>query len=349
MLACSPVVATLLTQRASTAEPAPLDLRWDAPAGCPAAARVRARVNRLTGSVRRQVKADAQVQREGAAFRLTLRTEVDGVAGARELRAPDCASLADAAALILALMADPAATAEAPPAGSESSSAPVASSAPGVAPDGSAPSATASSSAGPVSAASSAPAASSASAASSVEPASPVISASPLRWGASLGASLDASLGPGPGVGPAVSIEVSGARWEVAWWASWQPARAALVAGHPTAAADLSWLSSGLRGCVAPLERLRWAQLCGGGGALRIAAAGRGVSETRSGVALVPALTAGLQARLPLGGALHLEPGLDATAPLRRASFVLENAGPAHRLPVVGFGARVALVWSFSI
>jgi len=90
----------------SVAQPAeePVDLRWSAPSVCPPRATVLAEVRRLIGERSGEpLEASGAILREGGVFRLTLR--VGG--GERVLRDADCASLARAAGLILALAIDP--------------------------------------------------------------------------------------------------------------------------------------------------------------------------------------------------------------------------------------------------
>lgn len=111
----SPALALLASWMAGPASAqlpdAVLDLRWDAPDGCPDVDAVRAAVGRL---VRRPDAASAErvvargaVRPEASRFRLRLSTGEGDAAAERELTADGCQALADAAALILALMIDP--------------------------------------------------------------------------------------------------------------------------------------------------------------------------------------------------------------------------------------------------
>jgi hypothetical protein len=80
------------------------------------------------------------LRHDARGWSLSLQTEVEGQSGERELQAPDCASLTDAAALILAWMIEPDLTPDALPASSASapasapSAAPPASAAPSLPP-----------------------------------------------------------------------------------------------------------------------------------------------------------------------------------------------------------------------
>jgi len=80
----------------------PLELEWNAPAGCPKQEDVLAEVRRIVGSgeVRRKVHATANVSSDGGRWSLSLKTE-DG--GERTLDGHSCKAVASAAALVLAL------------------------------------------------------------------------------------------------------------------------------------------------------------------------------------------------------------------------------------------------------
>jgi len=96
----------------AAAEPPPgLVLAWTAPAGCPDEAEVRARVVGMTGEAaaqRADLTARATVH-EASPGRWTLALELTGKGGSgrRELTAPRCEELVDAAALVVAIAVDP--------------------------------------------------------------------------------------------------------------------------------------------------------------------------------------------------------------------------------------------------
>jgi hypothetical protein len=107
---------------ATTADELPLDLAWNAPAACPDAQserdEVRRRVGQLAGDRRTtRVFADIAIRSDASgAFQLSLRTRVGDTTGERDLTGRDCRQLADAAALVLALLINPdAALAPVPP------------------------------------------------------------------------------------------------------------------------------------------------------------------------------------------------------------------------------------------
>jgi hypothetical protein len=90
-----------------------LELTWAAPSGCPDLASERAEIRRRVGEVAPTIASEpiaAQGEiRAGAdgGYRLSLRTRVGATVGERLLSGPDCHELADAAALVLALLINP--------------------------------------------------------------------------------------------------------------------------------------------------------------------------------------------------------------------------------------------------
>lgn len=100
-----------LPGRASEAAGGAFTFTWDAPAECPARAQVEMEISRLLGG-RIQIAqggdldAQATVVR-GAAWSVSLTTRHAGRAGRRSLDALSCRSVAEATALIIALMIDP--------------------------------------------------------------------------------------------------------------------------------------------------------------------------------------------------------------------------------------------------
>ncbi|WAS97005.1 hypothetical protein [Nannocystis punicea] len=106
----------------AVAEPPPgLVLAWTAPAGCPDEAEVRARVVRMTGqeAADRATLTARGTVREAGPGRWSLTLELTGATGGgrRELTAPRCEELVEAAALVVAIAVDPRAALAAPVAG----------------------------------------------------------------------------------------------------------------------------------------------------------------------------------------------------------------------------------------
>jgi hypothetical protein len=97
-----------------------LTLSWQAPVGCPDLASQRAEIGRRlagTGSTAKQpIVASGEIRRDASGgYLLSLRTEVGDTTGERVLSGPDCRQLAEAAALILAMLINPEAVSEPPP------------------------------------------------------------------------------------------------------------------------------------------------------------------------------------------------------------------------------------------
>lgn len=107
------VVLTLgaIAQADSRASPMP---GWPETA-CDADALVRQRVERQDPAAFTRVSASVQVEVVARGFRLTLETERDGENGRRELEAPTCKEVVDAAVLLLMLAVDHAQGEPAPP------------------------------------------------------------------------------------------------------------------------------------------------------------------------------------------------------------------------------------------
>ena len=121
LLGGSLLAAAGLSALAARAEP-PLSLSWRAPEGCPSRETVLAEVTRLLGRdhARASIHAEAAVDKSGDGHRLRVILRGDKTPRVRELTAPTCEELGDAAALILALAIDPSAVASAPPRAPES-------------------------------------------------------------------------------------------------------------------------------------------------------------------------------------------------------------------------------------
>jgi hypothetical protein len=87
-----------------------LDLQWHAPAACPDASDVQARLTKLLGRKRKapeDLRAELRVVEERG-FKLTLSLDGPSAKGTRELRGNDCSALADAGVWLVAVAIDPA-------------------------------------------------------------------------------------------------------------------------------------------------------------------------------------------------------------------------------------------------
>lgn len=104
------LLAPFAGEREGRAE-APFDLEWTAPAGCPDREHVVARVGEIVGPnprVRRRVSARAHIlSATSAAPKYRMELWLGEGASARTMNGDDCARLAEAAALVIALDIDP--------------------------------------------------------------------------------------------------------------------------------------------------------------------------------------------------------------------------------------------------
>ncbi len=106
-----------------TAHAGPPPTTWDAPPGCPSQLEVEAHVAAMLAGSQRSAPEGTRIAftvvREADGFRLQAVLHGPDSAGTRSLSAQDCASLAEAAALMAAIVVDPAATPVARPSPAE--------------------------------------------------------------------------------------------------------------------------------------------------------------------------------------------------------------------------------------
>jgi hypothetical protein len=98
------------TAIATAAEHPPVVLSWSGPDACPTGERVLSRLEQLllrSEPVSNPLVVDADVTVDAEGFRLELATRHGKEEFQRTIQAPSCADLADAAAVILALLIDP--------------------------------------------------------------------------------------------------------------------------------------------------------------------------------------------------------------------------------------------------
>jgi len=110
------IIGLLLTAPAMAEPPLPIDLRWEAPTGCPRESEVRGRIRKLLGSRRPDVRlrAEGTIVRTGGRFRLELVVRVDDLVESRTIESSSCEDLAGAAAVELGLLIHSADTAGEP-------------------------------------------------------------------------------------------------------------------------------------------------------------------------------------------------------------------------------------------
>ncbi|APR75317.1 Hypothetical protein A7982_00663 [Minicystis rosea] len=314
-----------------------VSLRWSAPEGCPAGARVVAEVDRLLGESGARPPTPLEVSAvvtDDPAGGLRVRLDA-GNARVRELHAASCEALADATAVILALMIDPTAVASAPPAApapaAPSSAAPSASAVPAAPPSPpSAPPAPASAPPAPASAApsvSTAPDTSRAAAPPSTRSRVPAPRFHLLAWAL-------ADVGSLPGVsfaaGGTAALSLGAFRFELG--AGVWPSRAATSPQRATAGGDISLVAGAAGACYSLLAPGAFELApCLAFELGRIHAAGYGVTMPGEGSALWSALKPGARFAWSPVSRVALVLRLDAAVPFARPSFVLSNLGPVHR------------------
>jgi hypothetical protein len=298
------IVATVCTAASARAEEPAWDLAWRAPPPCPDEAQVRAAVERLlvgTAEARRPVRVEAEVVAPGHAT-TTWRVVLRGADGARELTAPSCDELAEATAVIVALMVEPLADEPAP--------APVPVPAPVPAPARIAPRPTPPPDAPDV---------------AEAPPASPLEVVLAVRPQASLG------ILPAVAAGGAASVGLTIEDFRVEMGFGFLLPRSAAFSEHPSTGGDVSWLGGELGaryafrvGDVELAPQLGW-QIG------RLSARGFGTATTHEQQALwlAPLLDATATWRPSDRWGLAL--GLGAGVPVLRPSFVVVPYGEVFR------------------
>ncbi|MFO0588285.1 MAG: hypothetical protein U0441_12125 [Polyangiaceae bacterium] len=342
----------------------PITLHWTAPAECPAADDVAARMNRLLGGPPKpgdhKLEATATVEPLPRGYRLEITVTSGDYSSTRILQGAQCDAVADAAALVIALAFDPdavaAADAKQATSGDAASGDGTGNSASGNSgPGNSAPGNSDAGNSGP---GNSAPPANSGAfpgdpGAPPPPPAAGVVripvvlrrtpltsapfstlASTPVTFGALVQAALDVGSLPGaaPGVRAGVSVGVGPYRIEPAFEA-WPSSRSAL-ADRPSIGADLRLLAFSLDLCrraypwTAPTETGHFGLFgCLGFELGEMHGDGFGVTVPRSAGALWTAPRAAVRAEIPLyrGLALSLDAGL--AVPLDRRTFTLTLTG----------------------
>jgi hypothetical protein len=248
-------LAALVLAISASIAPA-VDLRWNAPEGCPDAASVTARLGEYLGHAAASgepARVDADVRRlDDGAWELTLRFE-DRPEDPRVLTNATCEGLAEAAVVVVAIVVTPEVAEPSEPVE------PVEPSEPAVP----APSEPASEPPTP------APAPASEPAPVSTE-AEPVADREPARPARPVELSVSALAGVGFGPVPvgfalAPSLAVSGPRWRVALSAIYEPTRSLRLADLPESGSDLMHWALGPEACWLPRVLPRLAiPVCGG-------------------------------------------------------------------------------------
>jgi len=296
------ILATLGSARPVHAEEAGvLTFSWQAPSGCPSRDDLRAEIARLLGGEIRvpkggDIKAVAVVA-QAQTWSLAIETELAGRPGQRSIEAASCQDLADATALIIALMIDPNAVAAhaTPPR----------------------------------------PAPPPASSDPTTQEERRVAYLVGIHAAGSYGTlpSIDAGLGGGVGLaGRRWRVELRGT-----YGLRRDQRVTAPSPAPPDSYGRFNFAAAALAGCVNfGREGLAFGP-CADAEVGMLSAKGVGVSEGFSAQTLWLAMGAGAYAAIPLGPHLSLPLHLDVVAPLLRPEFVFRNVPTrVFRAPVVG-------------
>jgi hypothetical protein len=312
---------------AAPASPAPsapeLALTWQAPAGCVSSADVQSQFARLLGGPARpasgkHIVASAIVHASSPdRWILELTTVLDGTAGRRSLAGDSCASVASAAALILALTIDPAAAGRAVAAAEHGGAVEAPPPPPAPPPPRTLP---------PTVAAAPPP----------PPPEAPRLLRPFAR--AFAGAVVALLPTPAPAAGLAVGARRGRASAELSMVATME--RRGDAADRAGAGGNFRLVAGGARACGELGARVVVWQLCLGTEVERLTGDGFGVEVLRSRTVTMLAGAAGLLVSLPLGSRLALTLDLAAAVRPYHPAFVLDGVGDVFQIPLVsGFSA----------
>ncbi|AUX20795.1 hypothetical protein SOCEGT47_012690 [Sorangium cellulosum] len=319
------IVAAVLpaSALAAPAEPRAVDLRWEAPDGCPPADEVRSEIARLLGASEQHppIEVEIAVARAGGArLRLDLRIRAPSP-GERVIRGDDCASMSRAAALIVAMSIDPDAVAR------NAAAQPAAQPAP--------PPAVAA----PVAGAPRPPPA------AAVRP--PAAAERDLEGALWLSAHIEQALVPAVGIGLAAGGGIRSGWLRADGAAGVVPSSSSRIAGMAAGAEFQLWFLE-VDACARALERHLSVYVCALGRQHWLLARGREVDEAFARTAPIFAAGLGTLVERRFAGPLRVEGALHAVVPLRRPRFVVENLeGAVYRPPAAGLSARLGLALAF--
>ena len=368
MIGC--VLSALFVPAPAMAGSPPIDLRWEAPSGCPQESDVRSRVQKILGSGRHDspLRADGTITRIDGRFQLELVVHVGDVAGTRTIVANSCEDLAGAAAVEIGLLvhsveaaSQPDQTGKAPP-----TLPPVG----GPETTGSTSDGTSGLSSQGTSAASSAeraPSGARTERETEVESEAeeqPPRPETPRRWHGLLQAPLLA-LGAGPVPPPAVGVGLSlgfeYARWRPQVQGLYWRRQNVPASGFPGYGIDVDRIGASLWTCHEVLSAWFGLSPCVLAGMERVSARGTGpesniLPTTRHAIGM--SAGAGLQGRIHLGSWLRLLAAVAGEVELVRPQFLVERLGvldpypqlepPAPPTPVYRF-APAALTATLSL
>lgn len=312
-----------------------VSLEWKAPAGCPQGSevlqRTRALLSRADAS--QGLSARGVITQVDAQYVLELSTEHRDARGTRRLTAPRCESLAEPAALVLALAVDPDALSRTtvPANGSAVAALPPVESTTQIVDSTTQP-----------------PPAAALEPAPTVAPSEPrrvetkpadrdprLDSTEPRRRMAltprarvGLGAVADLGTLPGPALGATLRLGGEIERFQLELQGSWFARQSESV--RADAGGDLALLAGGVTGCYRLLDAPEVSP-CAGVEVARLSGEGTGVTDPGQGEAWLYAGALGARVSHPLGDRVALWARLDGLVFLNRPRFVLENVGAVHQ------------------
>lgn len=317
--------AALSWASSASAQSTPWTLSWEAPPLCPDEQTVRAQIASLIGDtdVAEPVHITARIAPTAAhGWRASLSTETRGAPGTRTLDAASCPELADAVAVILAWMIDPAMRARTAPPAPVSGLA-VAAAAPPSTPPPTAPAPQAPPETPRV--------------ATNEQPPPPRAS-QPRAWRVRVALGARGDLGPLPSfaVGPAARVSIVRGRWRVFVHGSWRPSQRYELTASPSTGGDFDLWTAGAGACLRWPSRPVTPTVCAGLEAGALSGAGFGV--TRPGTDREPwiAASAGAGIELPVASWLAFTARASALVPFVRPRFVIENVGEVFQPSPVG-------------
>ena len=321
-IASTAVSLALLAGRAGASDPSPFALEWQGPAECQAAPRVRSGVKKLLGGGGGRdasLVARARVERVGKRWRLVLATERGGRSAVRELDAESCDAAADAAAVILALLLDPARGVEAeeedrdaaapPPADAGGERDGARASEPRAAPPAPPP--------------------------PSPPPPSPPLEdagepgASPLSLFAA--AVTDTGTLPRTGFGVAGGLGLGGERLRLEATVAYWPSVSKLLDARAGSGGSFTLFSGTLRACALVEAGAFSFGPCAGGGLVRMRAEAYGVTTPIAATPVWGVFVADAVARVRISPYLSPRLSAGAAVPFSRPVFEVEGLGPVHQ------------------
>jgi len=309
---CATILVVSASARVASGSPAAdVDFEWEGPGDCPARSDVLLAISRLLPhpEAPTKVHVHAAATHDEGAWRLRIRTGTEDDVRERTLAGDSCAELADAAALIVALAIDPAASS--PRKDADTST---------VAPAAAAPSASR----------------------ADHTTAPPTASGPRLRAFASALGALDAAALPSaaPGFGGSIGALVGRVRAEA--YGILLPSQRSTISGGDVGG-DVSLVAGGVRFGYAALDAPVEIVPEIGFEAGQLSASSFGVLTAGSGTALWVAPELGVLGGYALARNLDLVLTTHALVPVSRERFIVVGLGEVHRPPAVTVRAALGL------